>query len=59
MFFVQFVKRNDVIIYYLCITERGAFMKNSTRDILLELASAVLMVALKLIECYQTKHVDN
>lgn len=30
-------------------------MKNSTKDILLELASAVLLVALKLIECYQSK----
>ena len=34
-------------------------MKNSTKDILLELASAVLMVAIKLIECYQSKHDNN
>lgn len=34
-------------------------MKNSTKDILLELASAVLMVTLKLIEFYQSKHDNN
>ena len=45
-----------MVTYYLCIKERGSFMKNSTKDIFWELASAVLLVALKLIECYQSKH---
>lgn len=34
-------------------------MKKSTKDILLQIAYAVLLIALKFVECYQSKNCDN